>query len=92
MKKGLEDHDAWLSLAEHGWFGIMIPEAISLYRISQGSMSVAFSRDVTHQKHMHLFEALHMRGIKAYIANTKTKFTIYCKATAHPIYGTGLPQ
>ena len=61
LKKGLEDHDAWLSLAEHGWFGIMIPEAISLYRISQGSMSAAFSRDVTHQKHMHLFEALHAR-------------------------------
>lgn len=58
MRKGFEDHEFWINMAEHGYFGINIPEPLFLYRWSGSSMSAAFSRDSSHHRQMVLFQTL----------------------------------
>ncbi|MEG2020969.1 MAG: glycosyltransferase family A protein [Oscillospiraceae bacterium] len=91
MKKGLEDHDAWLSLAENGWFGIMIPEALCNYRISHASMSAQFSRDITHEKHMRLFETLQANHAALYHEYQDEVYNlITCNGPGYLWNGTGI--
>lgn len=58
MNRGMEDHECWINLAEHGYFGINIPEPLYFYQISEKSMSASFSRESNHYRHMELFSIL----------------------------------
>ena len=44
MEYGMEDYDGWVSLAEHGYLGVSIPEKLNLYRIRKDSMSRQFNK------------------------------------------------
>jgi len=44
MEYGMEDYDSWVSLAEHGYLGVSIPEKLNLYRIRKDSMSRQFNK------------------------------------------------
>lgn len=44
MEYGMEDYDAWVSLAEHGCLGVSIPEKLNLYRVRKDSMSRQFNK------------------------------------------------
>ncbi|MEG1105035.1 MAG: glycosyltransferase family A protein, partial [Oscillospiraceae bacterium] len=91
MCVGFEDHDAWLSLAENGWFGIMIPEALCNYRISHASMSAQFSRDITHEKHMRLFEILQANHAALYHEYQDEVYNlITCNGPGYLWNGTGI--
>ena len=39
MEYGMEDYDSWVSLAEHGYLGVAIPEKLNFYRVRKDSMS-----------------------------------------------------
>lgn len=43
MEYGMEDYDGWVSLAEHGYMGVSIPEELNLYRVRKDSMSRKFN-------------------------------------------------
>ncbi len=66
MRAGFEDHESWLRMAEHGWFGINIPEPLFYYRLSGGSMSAAFSRDESHERHIRLYQELEAKHPSLY--------------------------
>ena len=40
----MEDYDGWVSLAEHGYLGVSIPEELNLYRVRKDSMSRQFNK------------------------------------------------
>lgn len=44
MEYGMEDYDGWVSLAEHGYLGVSIPEKLNLYRVRKDSMSRQFNK------------------------------------------------
>ena len=44
LEYGMEDYDGWVSLAEHGYLGVAIPEKLNLYRIREDSMSRQFNK------------------------------------------------
>lgn len=44
MEYGMEDYDGWVSLAEHGYLGVSIPEKLNLYRVRKDSMSRSFNK------------------------------------------------
>lgn len=44
MEYGMEDYDGWVSLAEHGYLGVSIPETLNLYRVRKDSMSRQFNK------------------------------------------------
>ena len=44
MEYGMEDYDAWVSLASHGCLGVAIPEKLNLYRVRKNSMSRQFNK------------------------------------------------
>lgn len=44
MEYGMEDYDSWVSLAEHGYLGVSIPEKLNLYRVRKDSMSRQFNK------------------------------------------------
>ena len=44
MEYGMEDYDGWVSLAEHGYLGVAIPEKLNLYRVRKNSMSRSFNK------------------------------------------------
>ena len=63
MEYGMEDYDGWVSLAEHGYLGVSIPEKLNLYRIRKDSMSRQFNKkmriylyETSMQGHEKLFE------------------------------------
>lgn len=66
MHKGLEDHEFWINMAEHGYFGLNIPEPLFLYRLSGSSMSAAFSRDPSHYRQTTLFQVLEEKHTALY--------------------------
>lgn len=43
MEYGMEDYDAWLSIAEKGYGGLCIPEPLNLYRVRKNSMARQFN-------------------------------------------------
>ncbi len=44
MEYGMEDYDAWVSLANHGCLGISIPEELNIYRVRKNSMARQFNK------------------------------------------------
>lgn len=97
MKNGLEDHDGWLSIAENGWFGVMIPEALCQYRLSSTSLSAQFSGDITHQKQMKLFSQLESQHTALYREYYTDVFNLMlCNGPGYLWNGTcnftGIPQ
>lgn len=59
---GYEDWEFWLSLAEHGFWGKLIPEYLFLYRVA---MSSRFVQDKeAHWKNIKLIQSLHKSYVK----------------------------
>lgn len=63
MEYGMEDYDGWVSLAEHGYLGVSIPEKLNLYRVRKDSMSRQFNKKMriylyqtSRQGHEKIFE------------------------------------
>ncbi len=63
MEYGMEDYDGWVSLANHGYLGVSIPEKLNLYRVRSDSMSRQFNKkmriylyEVSRNGHERIFE------------------------------------
>ena len=62
MMFGMEDYEAWLRMASHGYKGVSIPEALVNYRVRHNSMARQFRRSTV----LYMYEQMARKNPEVY--------------------------
>lgn len=81
MEYGMEDYDAWVSLASHGCLGVSIPEKLNIYRVRKDSMSRQFNKKMR----IYLYDILSRNYPELYSKYAQEVYMLFM-ANGQPFY------